>query len=160
MAITAPRGRNSLVCPISEDFELAAADDLDGAGAAFDITGALRLVITQTDDGTAGTAGIDCVEYSFDGGYEWIAAQDIRTFDAADDSTALTNGALNAAGVEPAAGVAVFKGGPYVGPTQVRIGRDTSGRGTSGVGVDWVSGAPSVKASVIGLQRDALTAES
>ena len=152
-------GRNSLVCPISEDFVLATADDLDGvqdATQTYDITGASRLIITQVNDGTAGTAGIDVVLYSFDGGYEWETADDIRLIDAADDSTALAGGALNAAGVEPAVGAQVFKGGPYVGPVQVKIGRDTSGDG----GTDWVTGAPSVKGNVIGLTRDAIAAEA
>lgn len=147
---------NSLVCPISEDFELAEADDIDRSAyaAGYDITGALRLIITQTDDGTAGTLGIDAVEYSFDGGNEWEAATDLRAIDTADDATAISGGVLNAAGVEPAAGLAVFKAGPFQGPTLVRVA------GANGTGTDWATGAPSVKANVIGLGRDALTVES
>ena len=145
---------NSLVCPISEDFELAEADDIDrseGTGGV-DITGALRLLIWQVDDGTSGTAGIDVIEYSFDGGNEWEVATDLRAAYAADDSTALAGGALNAAGVEPAAGLAVFKGGPYYGPTMVRVAP------ASGSSTAWETGAPSIDAQVIGLGRDALTA--
>lgn len=140
---------NSLICPFSEDFELAEAGDLDrseGAGGV-DITGAQRLLIIQVADGTAGTVGIDAVQYSFDGGNEWQDATDLRTLYAADDSTAISGGVLNAAGVEPT-GLAVFKAGPFQGPTKVRIVADA----------DWVTGAPSVDAIVIGLQRDALTA--
>lgn len=150
--MTNVKASNSLVCPISEDFELAEADDLDRSvyAAGYDITGALRLIITQVDDGTSGTAGIDSVQYSFDGGYEWEDAEDLRTIDAADDSTAIAGGVLNAAGVEPAAGLAVFKAGPFFGPTLVRVNADT----------DWSTGAPSVKANVIGLGRDALVVES
>jgi hypothetical protein len=140
---------NSLVCPISEDFELAEADDIDrsaGAGGV-DITGALRLLIKVAADGTLGTAGIDAVQYSFDGGNEWEDATDLRTIEAADDSTAISGGVLNAAGVEPT-GEKWFKAGPFYGPTMVRVITDT----------DWVTGAPSVDAQVIGISRDALTA--
>ena len=144
---------NSLLTPFSEDFELAEANDIDrseGTGGV-DITGAERLLIVQVNDGTAGTAGIDVIEYSFDGGYEWEAATDLRAFYSADDATALSGGALNAAGVEPT-GYAVFKGGPYQGPVMVRVAP------ASGASTAWVTGAPSVDAIVVGLQRDALTA--
>lgn len=143
---------NSLVCPMSEDFELAAADDLDRGDYAkgYDITGALRAIITVTNDGTDGTAGIDRVEYSFDGGSEWYAATDLRAIDTADDATAISGGVLNAAGVEPAAGLAVFKVGPFYGPTLLRVATT----------VDWVTGAPSITCNTIGLGRDALTVET
>lgn len=153
--------RRSLVCPIGIPVSLAAADDLDGVQdltKSFDITGAERVLIWQINDGTAGTAGIDCVEISHDGGKQWYAdgtgpipatgmlcsANDVT-------GTVLTAGALNAAGVEPATvPVGMFKFGPYEGPTAIRIGRDTDQRGSGGVGVDWVTGAPSVLAIVIG----------
>lgn len=143
---------NSIICPMSEDFELAAADDLDRGDYAkgYDITGALRAIITVTDDGTLGTAGIDAVQYSFDGGSEWYDATDLLAIDSADDATAISGGVLNAAGVEPAAGVAVFKCGPFYGPTLIRVTADT----------DWQTGAPSVKCNVIGLQRDAISVET
>ena len=143
---------NSLVCPISEDFELAEADDLDRSvyAAGYDITGALRLIIAVEDDGTGGDAGIDVVQYSFDGGSEWYDATDLRAIDTADDAAAISGGVLNAAGTEPAAGVALFKAGPFYGPTLVRVATDT----------DWTTGAPSVDGYVIGLTRDELTVES
>ena len=143
---------NSIILPMSEDFPLAAADDLDRADyeAGYDITGALRAIITVTDDGTSGTAGIDAIQYSFDGGSQWYDATDLLAIDSADDATAITGGVLNAAGVEPAAGLAVFKVGPFYGPTLIRAVADT----------DWETGAPSIKCNVIGLQRDAVTIES
>ena len=151
--MAAPYSRNSLICPFSEDFELAEADDIDRSEgtSGVDITGASRLLIIQVADGTAGTAGIDVIEYSYDGGYEWSTADDLVALYSADDATALTGGALNAAGVEPT-GLAVFKGGPYVGPVKVRVAP------ASGSSTAWVTGAPSVDAIVVGLQRDALTA--
>jgi len=136
---------------MSEDFELAEADDLDRSvyAAGYDITGAARLIIFMVADGTPGTAGIDAVQYSFDGGYEWQDATDLRAIYAADDSTAISGAVLNAAGVEPT-GMSVFKAGPFQGPTLVRVVADT----------DWVTGAPSVDGIVIGLGRDALVVES
>jgi len=67
--------RRSLVAPIGINVALAAADDTDGTStpASYDITGALRAIIIQIDDGPAGTAGIYVVEISHDGGSEWYA---------------------------------------------------------------------------------------
>lgn len=143
---------NSLVCAISEDFELAAADDLDRADyeTGYDVSGALRVIITQTDDGTTGTAGIDAVQVSHDGGSQWNDVGSLLAIDSADDATPIAGGVLNAAGVEPTAGLAVFKCGPFHGPTLIRVKADA----------DWVSGAPSVKANAVGLGMDAITVES
>lgn len=141
----------SLICPISEDFPLAADDDLDRDSTnspTYDITGAQRLIITRVpSSGGDAAAGVDVLQYSFDGGYEWQVATDLRLLDSADDSTALAGGAFGSAGVETAA---VYKAGPFQGPTQIRVRTTT----------DWTTGAPSLKASVVGIGRDAVTAES
>ena len=150
--------RRSLVCPIGIAVEMAAADDLDGTKTpySYDITGALRALIIQINDGTSGTAGIDVVEVSHDGGNEWYADDGTAKVGpgvllaSADDvgGTIQASGALNAAGVEPATVMAgVFKVGPYEGPTLIRIARDTSDNN----GTDWASGAPSVQLIPIGL---------
>jgi len=163
--------RRSLVAPIGIPVTVATADDLDGVQdltLSFDITGASRVLIWQINDGTAGTAGIDCVEISHDGGKQWYA-DGTGTIPAtgmlasANDvtGTVLTAGALNAAGVEPAtAEVGLFKFGPYEGPTLIRIGRDTSNRGAGGVGVDWVTGAPTVLMIPIGSATGAIAAQA
>ena len=150
--------RRSLVCPIGINVALAAADDLDGTKTpySYDISGALRAIIVQVNDSTAGTAGIDVVEISHDGGSEWYAddgtakvGPGVLPITADDDAgTIQGSGALNAAGVEPATVRAgIFKVGPYEGPTLIRIARDTSANN----GTDWVTGAPSVDLIPIGL---------
>lgn len=136
----------SLRMPIGASKTLAAADDLDGDSANsaswLDVTGGRALII-QRNDGTNGTAGIDVVESSFDGGKTW--ATDTTVTDAA--GAALTNGVFNVAGTEPA-GAALFLGGPYdKGPTLIRIVRLV---GTNANSAAWVTGAPSVKAHKLG----------
>lgn len=154
--------RRSLICPIGIPVTLATADDLDGVQdltQSYDVTGAQRILIWQINNGTAGTAGIDCVEISHDGGSQWYAdgtgnVPNTGLLASADDDagTVLTAGALNAAGVEPATvEVGMFKFGPYEGPTLIRVSRDTSNRGSGGVGTDWVTGAPTVLMIPIGL---------
>ena len=153
--------RRSLVCPIGIPVTLATADDLDGTDDGtqwFDITGAQRVIIWQAPNGTGGTAGIDCIEISHDGGNQWYA--DGSTIPAtgllitADDDagTVLVAGTLNEAGTEPATTTAsMFKFGPYEGPTLIKCSRDTSGRGSGGTGTDWVTGAPTVYMIPIGV---------
>lgn len=154
--------RRSIQCPIGIPVTLATADDLDGTQDGsqwFDITGAQRVLIWQINNGTAGTAGIDVVEISHDGGSQWYAdgtgpVPNTGLLASANDTTGtvLVAGALNAAGVEPATvPVGMFKFGPYEGPTLIRIGRDTSNRGSGGTGTDWVSGAPTVLMIPIGI---------
>jgi hypothetical protein len=155
--------RRSLICPIGTAVALATADDLDGVQdltKTYDITGALRVLVMQFNDGTAGTAGIDCIEVSHDGGSEWYAddgtakvGPGLLLLSADDDAGSIVaGGALNAAGIEPATVRAgLFKAGPYEGPTLIRLQRDTSVRGTNGTGTDWVTGAPSVDLVPIGL---------
>lgn len=149
--------RRSIRAAVSKSVTLATADDLDGTTdntQAFNVTGVDRLVIVQVNNGTAGTAGIDVVEYSHDGGTTWAAADDVLAV-SSDDSTGtvLASGALNAAGVEPT-GAAVFKCGPFEGPTAVRIGRKT----TDTTGTTWVTGAPTVLAFAVGGVPGDLTA--
>lgn len=149
--------RRSIRAAVSKTVTLATADDLDGTTdntQAFDVSGVDRLIIVQVNNGTNGTAGIDVVEYSKDGGANWSAATDVLAV-ASDDSTGtvLAGGALNAAGVEPT-GAAVFKCGPFEGKTAVRIGRKT----TTTTGTTWVTGAPTVLAFAVGGVPGDLTA--
>lgn len=151
--------RRSLAAPVSRIFTLATADDLNGVADAtqtFDITGALRLIVVQENTGTAGTAGIDVVEYSKDGGSTWSAAGDGLAIDSNDTTgTVLVAGVLNVAGVEPV-NAAAFKFGPFEGPTQVRVSRGAQGTGTA-----WVTGAPKVWGFIVGgNDGGALTAEA
>lgn len=146
MAITRKGSNRAAVTPF---VTLATADDLNGTvdnTQAFDVSGYERVIIVQNNDGTAGTAGIDVVEYSKDGGVTWAAAGDVLAL-ASDDAegTFLSGGALNAAGIEPSV-YAVFKCGPFTGKTAIRIARGGTGAG----GTAWVTGAPSVKAFGIG----------
>jgi hypothetical protein len=158
--------RRSLVCPIGIPVTLATADDLDGTADKtqwFNITGAQRVLVFQINDGTAGTAGIDVVEISHDGGSEWYADSLTVLPSSANDisGTIQAAGALNAAGTEPTTVMGgVFKCGPYEGPTLIRIGRDTSARGVNGTGTDWITGAPSVKMIPIGLTAGSITAQA
>jgi hypothetical protein len=148
--------------PISITATLATADDLNGTSdntQAFDITGVSRIIIEQVNNGTAGTLGIDVIEYSFDGGSNWSVADDLVP-DTANDFTGthLTTGILNAAGTEPATDlIARWAGGPKPGPWAVRCIRNTS---VNAAAVDWTTGAPSVYLIAIGGNHEggALTA--
>lgn len=135
--------------PITSQVTLATADDLNGTvdnTQAFDVSGYDRVLIVQDNTGTNGTAGIDVVEYSKDGGVTWAAASDVLAL-ASDDAegTFLVGGALNAAGTEPSR-YAVFKAGPFSGKTAIRIARGGSGAS----GTPWVTGAPAVNLIAIG----------
>lgn len=145
MAAIARRGR---ILPVSRIFTLATADDLNGTsdGTQFmAVPGGSRVILEQINNGTAGTAGIDVVEISKDDGTTWAAATDVLAIDSDDSTgTVLASGALNAAGTEPTA-VATFKCGPYSGPTAIRISRGAAGTGTA-----WVTGAPTVRAFLVG----------
>lgn len=142
----------SIRTPLGELTTLAAADDLDGGTATLDLTGAAGAVIVQRNDGTAGTAGIDVIEFSRDGGSTWAAATAANLGHGhaglmLEDGTAAAaaSAALNAAGVEPS-GCAVFSLGPIPGPVSIRCARKT----TDTSGTTWVTGAPSVVALRIG----------
>jgi len=136
-------------CAVTPHVTLATADDLNGTvnnTQAYDISGYERVIIMQKNNGTAGTAGIDVVEYSKDGGVTWAAATDVLTLQSDDaEGTFLANGALNAAGVEPT-DHAQFKAGPFTGKTAIRIARGGTGAG----GAAWVTGAPEVQFFGIG----------
>lgn len=147
--------------PISITATLATADDLDGTTdntQAFDVTGAQRLIISQWNVGTLGTAGVDVIEKSPDRGVTWEAVTDLVP-GTADDFTGnvAASGALNAAGVEPTT-VATWRCGPYDGPTAIRCGRKTTDTG----GTTWITGAPLVTLQAIGGNHEggALTALS
>lgn len=127
--------------------EVVAADDLNGTGTGIDVSGCLRVVLIQENDGTAGTAGIDVVEISHDAGKSWAADDTVLAMSSDDNTgTVLANAALNAAGVEPTR-YAAFKCGPFTGPTLLRITRDATVNANSAA---WVTGAPSVDAMKIG----------
>lgn len=122
---------------------LATADDLDGTTdntQAFDVTGCKKVLIGQINNGTLGTAGVDVIEVSHDGGYTW-AADDTLLPTSENDATGtvLASGALNAAGVEPTLST-YWTAGPWDGPTAIRCGRKT----TTTTGTTWVTGAPTV----------------
>lgn len=141
--------------PLSELTTLATADDVDGTTddtQVLDLTGAAGAFIAQLNSGTAGTAGIDVIEFSRDDGANYLPATAANIGNGhaglmAEDGTkaAAANAALNAAGVEPS-GAAVFSLGPVDGPFQIRCGRKT----TTTNGTTWVTGAPAVVAIRIG----------
>lgn len=143
--------RRSLELLRSTAVTLATADDLDGTtdnSQAYDVTGAKKVLIMQIANGTAGTAGIDVIEVSHDGGVNW-AADDTVLPVAQNDTTGTiqTAGALNAAGVEPTTVLGgTFTAGPWDGPTAIRCGRKT----TDTSGTTWVTGAPTVSMVVFG----------
>lgn len=135
------------MAPISQTVTLATADDLNGTADGtqyYDVTGAQRVVVVQVNNGTAGTAGIDIIEISKDGGVNWATADKVLAVGSDDSTGTELNGVLNAAGVEPT-GAAVFKLGPYEGPTAIRCSRGAAGSGTA-----WVTGAPSVLMFTVG----------
>lgn len=132
---------------------LATADDLDGTtdGTQYlDLTGAGGCIIVASNSGTDGTAGIDVIEFSKDGGTTFLAAT-AANLGARHAGLILEDGtpAVTAAAVLNAAGTevdAVFSLGPTKGPFLIRVGRKT----TTTTGTTWVTGAPSVVAFRIG----------
>jgi hypothetical protein len=143
--------RRSAAKPVSRIATLATKDALTGSvdgTQAIDVSGSTRVIISQFNDGTAGTVGIDVIEISHDGGKTWAIDDTLLAVDSNDATgTVVVGAALNAAGVEPltfAAGT--FKSGPYHGPTLMRCARGGAGAG----GTAWTTGAPSVTAVVIG----------
>lgn len=144
----------SIRAKIAAATELATADDVDGTTdntQVLDLAGAAGAVIVQINNGTAGTAGIDVIEFSRDGGTTWNAATAAKIGNGhkgllkGSDRTAVTNAALNAAGAEPS-GAAVFVLGATDGPFLIRCGRKT----TDTNGTTWVTGAPTVNAYRVG----------
>jgi hypothetical protein len=138
--------------PLGELTTLAAADDLNGAAVTMDVTGAAGVIIIQSNAGTAGTLGVDIIEFSRDGGTQWKVAtaanigQGHSGLLLEDGTAAAASGAaLNAAGVEPT-GAAIFSLGPVDGPFMIRCGRGGSGE----AGTAWTTGAPAVVAIRIG----------
>lgn len=142
--------------PFGEYTVLATADDLDGTSdnsQVLDLTGAAGAIILAGPIGTAGTAGIDVIQFSRDGGVNWAAAtaanigQGHPGLMAEDGSAAAAAGAaLNAAGVEAVTGAAMlFSLGPVDGPFMIRCSRKTGEGGTT-----WVTGAPNCAAIRIG----------
>lgn len=135
---------------IPAGFTLATADDLNGTSDGtqyLDVSGKMRVLYIQHNNGTAGTLGIDTLQISKDGGVTFGTDPTLLAL-ASDDvsGTVVANGALNAAGVEPV-NMAVFKGGPYLGQVKVRIARDATVDANS---VAWTTGAPSVIAITVG----------
>lgn len=156
--------RRSRFAPVSQMAVLAAPDDLNGVQdntKSYDITGASRVLVLQVDNGTAGTAGIDGISISHDGGVSWVKDATTVLLESSDDSTGtlVADGLLNAAGAEPTGGtaakLAVFKCGPYEGPTAIRIFRYVTDRSDTAA---WVTGAPGVYVITVGQKPGALTA--
>jgi hypothetical protein len=142
--------------PIGEYTVLATADDLDGTSdntQTLTLTGAAGAIILAGPIGTAGTAGIDVIQFSRDGGTTWAAATAANIGQGhpglfLEDGTgaAAAGAALNAAGVEAVTGAAmIFSLGPVDGPFMIRCSRKTGEGGTT-----WVTGAPNVAALRIG----------
>lgn len=130
---------------------LASANDLNGTtdGTQYlDLTGAGGCIIIQQNNGTDGTAGVDVIEFSKDGGSTWLAATQSNFGNRhlgllAQAGTAASGAALNAAGVE---GDTIFYLGPTKGEVMIRCARGSTGAG----GTAWVTGAPTVVAIRIG----------
>ena len=150
--------RRSIRAAISKAATLATSNDLDGTSdntQAFNVAGGDRLIIAQIANGTAGTAGIDVVEYSVDGGKTWTGADDLLAIASHDATgTLVDNGVLNAAGTEPT-GAALWKAGPFEGPHLVRCVRNAS---TNALSAAWVTGAPTVLCVLVGDVPGDLTA--
>lgn len=135
---------------------LASADDLDGTvdGTQYlDLKGASACLIAVLNLGTAGTLGIDVIEFSRDGGTTWAAATTANIGQGhggvrkLSDGSAVASAALEAAGIEPvtAATTLFFMRGPF-GPMHIRCARGGSGAS----GTAWATGAPLVVAARIG----------
>ena len=150
--------RRSIRAAISKAATLATADDLNGTSdntQAFNVAGGDRLIVAQINNGAAGTAGIDVLEYSHDGGKTWTGADDLLAIASHDATgTLVDNGILNAAGTEPT-GAALWKVGPFEGPTAVRVTRNASVNAASAA---WVTGAPTVLCVLVGDVPGDLTA--
>jgi len=152
--------RRSIRSPISVGVVLATADDLNGVQdltLSYDITGAGRVFVVSTI-GTPGTAGIDVVAISKDGGKTWASDGTTGLLGSANDSTGtvLVDGQLEAAGVEPiTANAAVAKFGPYEGPTAIRVFRYATDMANS---IAWQTGAPAVYLYTVGLTAGSPTA--
>jgi len=142
--------RRSHAFPIPAGVTLATADDVNGTNDGtqyLDVSGTDRVIYVQINNGTAGTVGIDVIKVSRDGGKNWVADDTLLALAEDDDSgTILASGILNVAGVEPT-GCAIFKGGPYHGPTMVRCARAV---GDDADSVLWTTGAPTVIAIKVG----------
>lgn len=112
--------------------------DLKGSG------GAVIIQMISTD----GTAGVDVIEFSRDGGTTWAAATAALIGRGSagllkSDGTAAASAALNAAGAEAVTpATAVFVLAPPDGPFHIRCARGGAGAG----GTAWVTGAPYVSA--------------
>ena len=135
---------------------LASADDLDGTtdGTQYlKVRRGDRVIIAQLSDGTLGTAGVDVIEISKDGGANWVADPSLVLASGADQAgTLIASGALNSAGVEPVApnlSASLWKSGPFARDIVMRCGRKTTTTG----GTTWVTGAPTVTAILIKNKR-------
>lgn len=131
-------------------FTLATADDVNGTNDGtqhLNVSGTSRVLIIQINNGTAGTTGIDAITISKDDGKTWAADPTLLAL-ASDDvsGTAVANGVLNAAGVEPT-GAAVFKSGPHLGNVRMRCARLVTDDANSAA---WTTGAPQVIAIAVG----------
>lgn len=131
-------------------FNLAAANDLDGVQdetKTLDLTGSQGAVIIAQNSGTDGTAGIDVIVFSRDGGnsYRLLTAANVgQGHGGLRDSAgaAVAGAALNAAGAEVNAAFIIP---PPDGQFRIKLNRKTGEFGTT-----WVTGAPAVQAIRLG----------
>jgi hypothetical protein len=142
----------------ADDIDRSAGDGTDGTYDPLDLTGAAGALIFVLNDGNAGTVGVDILEFSTDGGSNFLPATAANL--AASNkghagllyedgsAAASTNASLSpgGAGVEPAA-VYVFSLGPVDGPFEIRVGSNSAGTANA---IDWSTGCPSIWAMRIG----------
>ena len=114
-----------------------------------------RVILTQSNDGTASNAGQDIVQISADGGANWIDDPSLVLASSTVDQagTLVTSSALNAvSGTEPVSpniGAAHWKSGPFARDVLMRISRLTGTSGTT-----WETDkAPAVHAFLISNKR-------
>ena len=140
--------RKNIYSTIAAPATLATADDLNGTvdGTQYlTLNPRQRAIILQVNDGANGTAGIDVVEVSYEGG-AWQADPTLMLIATADKpGSAVASAALNSAGAEPTL-YAAFKSGPHGRATRLRLAR--GGAGASGTA--WTTGAPTVLGIKIG----------
>jgi len=146
----------SIRSPFGNTATLATADALTGTvdnSQILNLKGAAGALIAVLNLGTAGTTGIDIIEFSRDGGITWAActAANVGKGYAGllrlSDQTVVTSAALEAAGIEPVTVATHFFFLPAPdGPFHIRCARGGAGAG----GTAWTTGAPVVVATRIG----------
>ena len=145
--------RRSVRNAVSAATTLALANELSGSLVrTLDVSGKVAIVV-QEAVGTTGTGGVDVIEISHDGGITWTPdntllplANSWFTGTLANEETADVPGSLNVAGADVIL-AGVFKGGPYTGPSLMRVARAVA---NSPLSILWGTAAPLVYAVAIG----------